>query len=372
MRVQAFVFDWPGQKQHATANAAVIRPFCPVEIIDNPDFYFTDQWECARSKFNGDILLTIMADVWPPDRFGEMFAAMVQTLSRDRFGIYAPAVEFVGHKLWRHKASQITANVYDTPVPEMLCWALHRSVVETMPHVDPKVNKFGWGIDYLAVAKSWRMGRRAVTDFNFLAVHQKGTGYGCTEATAQYEAWLETLPQMDRDGVLEVVKEQDRLCVNTTKKIVGGTGPQRAAFYQGLRNDVDRVVFEPNVPTSFEGWMSVMFDVQDLYVLHPEFSEDALRAAQINGVNNVWFLIPQNPLEWLRTYRAYGGDPTAKEELVNCWHWRHPHWELDLTSKFTVPVAWLLPAKVKYRMTKFNNLVHFSGPPYIPEPEGGM
>ena len=354
MRVQEFVFDWPGEKQHAEATAAVMRPHCETQIISEPRWYFVEQWEECRRRFEGDVLLTVMADVWPPDDFGGMLARAVELLARDDIGIYAPSVAYTGHKLHKHKARELFPNVYDTPVPEMLCWALRRDVLDSIPHVSPDVNKIGWGVDYLAVARSRRTGRRAVTDFNFLARHQKSIGYDPNAATRQYERWRLSLSELDQGGVLQVVEERGRLCVRLMRKIIGGDGTVRGLFYRGLTNEEDHLTLQPRVPKSYEEWLRETEDVQDLFFLDEGFPDDGLRACQANGVDNVFFTVTRNPEEWADAFYGTGWrqlhiDHQSFLQAITPHHWRHPKWAVNMTTMCQTPVAHILPAKMVYR-----------------------
>ena len=97
MIVEAFIPDWPGPKQHATALRKIIAPFCPVTILGNPMHYFNDQWKAMRERFKGDIALWAMADIALPDDFAGMFAEGVRILSRGDVGWYAPDVAWTFH-----------------------------------------------------------------------------------------------------------------------------------------------------------------------------------------------------------------------------------------------------------------------------------
>jgi hypothetical protein len=37
MKVQAFIFNWPGRKQHAAKLEAMVRPHCAVAVINSDD-----------------------------------------------------------------------------------------------------------------------------------------------------------------------------------------------------------------------------------------------------------------------------------------------------------------------------------------------
>ena len=70
MRVQAFIFNWPGKKQHAAILEKLFKPHCETTVINSDDSlklrhphwqhigndaYFTDQWNAALDRFDADV-----------------------------------------------------------------------------------------------------------------------------------------------------------------------------------------------------------------------------------------------------------------------------------------------------------------------------
>ena len=108
MKVQAFIFNWPGRKQHAEKLEAMFRRHCTVAVINSDDSlkirfphwhhignyaYFTDQWNAAIARFDADVFLHIQADVWP-DKFEQMLSECIKCLTNSGVGIYVPNVDF--------------------------------------------------------------------------------------------------------------------------------------------------------------------------------------------------------------------------------------------------------------------------------------
>lgn len=207
--VQGFIPDWPGEKQHAEKIAEIIRPFCQsVTILDDPAAYMSEQWETARGKLDADILLWVMADVWPPLAFGQMMEQM------DRFltwtvGVYSPRLKWCGWQYDPERLLKLEDMVCEVPVAEMLCTAVRRDVVEAMPHFDPAVNKFGWGIELAMTAAAWRQNLDVVWDYRYTAIHPKQTDYDSEAAARQLDAWIASLPAGER-GWINVVKKAAR------------------------------------------------------------------------------------------------------------------------------------------------------------------
>jgi hypothetical protein len=110
MKIQAFIFNWPGRKQHAVQLEAMFRPYCAVAVINSDDSlkiryphwhhvgndaHFTDQWNAARARFNADVFLHVQADVWP-DRFALMLSEYIECLITPGVGVLYSKRQFQG------------------------------------------------------------------------------------------------------------------------------------------------------------------------------------------------------------------------------------------------------------------------------------
>lgn len=176
MNVQCFIPDWPGPKQHAKQLAVQIRPYCPVTILDDPDDYFNAQFEKARQRFTGDVMLWVMADVTLPEDFGSMFQEMIRMLSRPDVGWYAPDIDWTSYIYHKHRLRQVEEGIYEVPNTDSLCIGIRRDLLDRVPHVDPKVS-YMWGMDIAALATARQMGLKTVRDYRFKAKHPNHTGY---------------------------------------------------------------------------------------------------------------------------------------------------------------------------------------------------
>src|SRR2546426_5415181 len=111
MRIQAFIFNWPCEKQRAAKLEAMLRQNCETSVINSDDSmrnlhphwchigsdgYFTDQWNAALERFIGDVLLHVQADVWPHD-VGPMLAECVRYMRDHDVGVYAPDIVYTPH-----------------------------------------------------------------------------------------------------------------------------------------------------------------------------------------------------------------------------------------------------------------------------------
>ena len=182
MRVEAFVPDWPGDKQHAAEIANQVARFYPTRILDNPDDYFNAQWKRARSLFTGDILLWVMADVTLPQQLSTMFKEMERVMNNGKVGWYAPDVDWTGFIFDKNTLAQYEPGIYEVPNTDSVCFAVRGDVVRNMPNIDPELC-FMWGMDFTAIVTAHLMGLKTVRDYRFKVLHPNNTGYGIEEAS---------------------------------------------------------------------------------------------------------------------------------------------------------------------------------------------
>ena len=330
MRIQAFIPDWPGEKQHAAETAALLAPHCEsVTILDNPDHYFTEQFNEMLGKFSGDIMFWVMADVWPPEQLAQMVDKAKRLMS-ENVGIYAPDIDWNGHKYFKDRLAQIEPGVYSVPAPEMLCWMISKDVLQSMPVVNPQINKLGWGIEYVAVATARHLGKIAVRDYNFTAKHPRGANYNNPEATKQFERMMSVLSLGSDLNVNDIYEERQRVAARVTVSVIGsGTTLNNAVAYC-LNYSRQDIVLQYPYPS--RSWIDMTHDSQDVYYLEEGCPDELIEACKANHVTNLWFLIPREG----RT----GPD---------IWYWRHPKYEVNLTTHMGLQVGWLLPGELKLK-----------------------
>ena len=218
--VEAYVPNWPGPKQHAEATAAIIRPFCSVTILDNPDDYFNAQWHRARTLFlskhrkgslKSNALLWVMADIWPPKNFQGMLDAGRHILSFPDVGWYAPDVAWTSY-IYDDKYSLpcLIPQVFEVPNTDSLCFMIRGDVVEAMPFIDPKVS-FMWGMDFIAIATAKLLNLKAVRDYRFKAEHPNSTNYNIDAASQGMVPLFESLDPKLLGMVKWLIQETERL-----------------------------------------------------------------------------------------------------------------------------------------------------------------
>jgi hypothetical protein len=182
MRVEAFVPDWPGEKQNASEIANKVARLYPTRILDNPEDYFNAQWARAREEFTGDVLLWVMADVTLPGNWMEMFREMERLMETGKIGWCAPNVDWTGFIFDKNTLTSFEKDIYEVPNTDSLCFAVRGDVVRAMPHIDPELC-FMWGLDFTAIVTAHLMGLKIVRDYRFKVLHPNNTGYGIEEAS---------------------------------------------------------------------------------------------------------------------------------------------------------------------------------------------
>ncbi len=225
MKIQAYVPDWPGVKQHGRATADILSRFCPTVIIDDPALYVTNrygalQWERGRNLFEesgADIMLWVMADVWPPINIDLMFLEMHRLLI-GRVGVYAPQVHWSCWQFPFELLIEVEPQIYEVPCADMMCWAIRKDVLESTPHCDP-VNWHGTGIDFSVIAAARLLGLKAIKDYRFVAGHPLQTD--CSDypdSWADMQRWIDSLEPSFQTVMRAVIQEStDKVFRDDTK-----------------------------------------------------------------------------------------------------------------------------------------------------------
>ncbi|MDQ1409654.1 MAG: hypothetical protein QOJ41_1389 [Acidobacteriaceae bacterium] len=230
MRVQGFIFNWPGKKQHAAILERRFKPHCQTTVINSDDnlklrhphwqhigndAYFTDQWNAALDRFDADVFVHIQADIWP-EKVGLVLAEAVRYIRDFGVGVYAPNVDFSAHVYDRDTLAKVDNGVYEVPATDCCFWAITGEVIRHTPRVHPRTNKLGWGIEYMVGAVTRQRGLRLVRDYRFMAGHPKFSGYGHEQALREWADLKNSLDPALRAEMESVEKERENLIVKNT------------------------------------------------------------------------------------------------------------------------------------------------------------
>ncbi len=190
VKIEAFIPDWPGPKQHAAEIYRQVSPRYPTTILNDPTEYFNAQWARARSLFTGDVLLWVMADIDLPPTYPQMFQEMERVMARGDVGWYAPDVAWTSFIFDKSTLPQMEPEIYEVPNTDSVCFAVRGDVVRAMPYIDPKLC-FMWGMDFTAILTAHLMGLKIVRDYRFKVHHPNNTGYNIQQASAGMRALFE-------------------------------------------------------------------------------------------------------------------------------------------------------------------------------------
>ncbi len=219
MKIQAFVCTWVGHEQQALALEETLRPLVEVQVINSeaavaarhPTWhptadYFTNHWNKALDLFDADILFLIQADASCP-QFDGLLQRCRWAIEQMGCGVYAPNVDYNPWVFDRARLRPVADDLFEVPQTDCICWAVSRDVLEAMPRIDPGVNQFGWGIDWLVLAVARKLGKQTVRDYRYTVTHPRGTGYNRWRAEWQMRAMLRRLPAELRSDV-RVLQEE--------------------------------------------------------------------------------------------------------------------------------------------------------------------
>jgi hypothetical protein len=232
MRVQAFIFNWPGKKQHAAILEKLFRPHCETTVINSDDSlrvrhphwqhigndaYFTDQWNAALDRFDADVFVHIQADVWP-EKVPLVLSEAVRYIRDFGVGVYAPNVDFNAHVYRRETLAKLDNGVYEVPATDCCLWVISSEVIRNTPRVNASTNKLGWGIEYMVGAVTRQRGLRLVRDYRFTAGHPKFSGYGHEQANREWAELKNSLEPTLRAEMESVEKERENLIMKNVSR----------------------------------------------------------------------------------------------------------------------------------------------------------
>lgn len=210
VKVQAFIPDWPGPKQHAAELANKTSRIYPTRILDDPSEYFNAQWQRACKELTADVLLWVMADVTFPFEFSTMCSEMERVMARGDIGWYAPDVAWTGFIYDKKDLKIVEPEVYEVPNTDSLCFAIRADVVRNMPSIDPKTC-FMWGMDFTAILTAQRMGLKVVRDYRFKVQHPNSTGYDIDEASLGMKKLFESFEPSFREEMKQLINRTNNL-----------------------------------------------------------------------------------------------------------------------------------------------------------------
>jgi len=211
MKLQCFIFNWPGHYESArkTESQLIRHGYSPIVINSDPentpdhwfnvgnDAWYTQQWQHAINLLaDAEILFQILADV-TYDNWNQLIIDALDDYKKYNWGAYAPAcLENRGDRGNLHGWLGNTANIFATSNPDCACWFVAKSVINEYNNLKivSEENRIGWGIDIIISAISWSQRRVVLKNRNHLVNHKPGRNYSDKEAHDMMIKTFQNLP----------------------------------------------------------------------------------------------------------------------------------------------------------------------------------
>jgi hypothetical protein len=214
-----FVVSWHGQHERAAAIAdAIYRGGGDVRIVfSDPDLvrvldtecpairrpdnlFWADKFRACLDRCKADTMLVIQADCecddWPGlvERCRSVLATVPQC------AVWAPHIDGTPYSSAYATFDRLSADgLYAAVQTDGIVMGLARPVLERLRLARLDDNRYGWGIDQMAIAAAYATGHLAVVDLSQRVVHPAIRGYPTEEAHAQWQAFLKQLTPLEQE-----------------------------------------------------------------------------------------------------------------------------------------------------------------------------
>ena len=228
MKIQSFIFNWPGHYTQAQQLEQRLLPLGHCNVVNSdPDnipshwlnignhAWFTQQWLTACQHFQGDIMFHVQADACP-ENIPQLFQDCLQYQQQYNWGIYSPNLDFTPHTSQQADITSIKLHHDHLKMvnnPDCTCWFLHGDVIDDFNKlaIDWSGNTIGWGIDYIMVALSYMRKRPVIRDYNHLVDHPRHTNYTGDAAWTQMQHTLRQCPAELLDTIHLLMQNRNQI-----------------------------------------------------------------------------------------------------------------------------------------------------------------
>lgn len=211
MKIQSFIFNWPGHFLQAQKLEQQLQQQGPCKVVNSDpdntpthwinignDAWFTQQWLTACDNFDADIMFHIQADAFYGN-MTQLFQDACKFHEKYKWGIYSPNLDFTPHTSQMADITTVQlvdANLKMVNNPDCTCWFLHGDLIRVFRElpIDWSCNTIGWGIDYIMVALSYLNRMPVLRDYNHLVDHPRKTNYAGDQAWSQMQQTLQQCP----------------------------------------------------------------------------------------------------------------------------------------------------------------------------------
>jgi hypothetical protein len=208
MKIQTFIFNWPGKTKYALKiqQDLVTLGHHAIVINSDPEYqpfnwinlgntaYFGAQWRLAVDLFQADVLFHVQADV-EYENWQGLFENALYYKSQLNWGVYSPDV--VNNTFWAKPIEHLPfENLQLVTNSDCTCWFIDKYLIsqfKALP-IDWKSNFYGWGIDCIICALSYLNHQPVIRDSSHKIIHHPGRGYATDAAWHHMQIMLQQLP----------------------------------------------------------------------------------------------------------------------------------------------------------------------------------
>jgi len=217
MKIGAFIICWTGKEENAKIIANEI-----INLVDELYIIYSnkdnniisgsgvwvkvpDDWFFG-SKFRETLLISTSNSILHihADTYSENWPNIINNFKNalklfPNLGIWTPEIKTT---TWNTSAVSITSisetNYVFVAQTDCLVWGITSEVINRLKTLNYDSNKYGWGIDFAAVAFSYVNNLLVIRDTSIKIIHHKGTGYSESEANVQMIQFLEQLTMQEK------------------------------------------------------------------------------------------------------------------------------------------------------------------------------
>ncbi len=219
MKIQTFIFNWPGMKEGKTHYEMVTKKVEQLKLLekdpivinsdeehDQPEWhnigndgYFTAQFMKALDLFEGDILFHIQADCYY-DNWQPIYDSAVKYYKKYKWGIYAPNVDYTWYTSERTDLDMFRIpedNLKMVANPDCTCWMIHKDILKeaVKRKIDFAPYKMGWSFDIIYTALCYMLKRPVLRDYRYTVKHPQETNYSKPQAEIEMHNFYNSLPE---------------------------------------------------------------------------------------------------------------------------------------------------------------------------------
>lgn len=160
-------------------------------IQANDRYYFTKQIYTCLNHLKSNYItpnyafMNIVGDTNPNTDWKSIIERIKYGFDKLNCGVVAPNVEFTG---WPNNLEEFKDNYWFVENTDCTAWALHPKIIEFLLKENlERISYYGWGIDWICIEYSRKIGMNVLRDMNNIVHQPKGTAYPSKKADLEYK-----------------------------------------------------------------------------------------------------------------------------------------------------------------------------------------